>query len=134
TAVPSCSAAWRRECGRRSLAVIVAHVVIVVETVAAFAVVHGFGPCVGEQEIKAVRDPFLQLHLQAVIAGVVAIADIIDRLRVAVLKERPETGIVTLPGNRLVAVLVKEPVTAHIANVRSLYGEGGRNLVWDRES
>ena len=114
-------------------AVVVADIVIVGETISAFTVCKRLRPSVRQQEIEAVRDTLLQLHLQAVVTGVIAVADIVDGLRVAEFKEWTARIIIAGAGNCLVAVLVEKPMTADTAYICSLYCECGRNLMLDRE-
>ena len=82
---------------------------------------------------KPLGEALLQLHLQAVVTGVIAVADIVDGLRVAEFKEWTARIIIAGAGNYLVAVLVEKPMTADIAYICSLYCECGRNLMLDRE-
>ena len=70
--------------------VVIAQIVVVVEIVASLRVGDSLRPGIGEQEIQTMRNLLLELCLQAVVVGIVAVADVVDRLLEAIGgEERP---------------------------------------------
>ena len=112
---------------------VVPDIVVIGETVAAFAVIQGFRPSVSGDKIQTFGHAFLQFHLQAVVAGIVAIANVVDGLGVAVFEERPARIVVAWAGDGLIAILVQEEVTAHVADIGGFHSERRFNLVLDGE-
>ena len=102
---------------------VAADIVIVGETISAFTVCKRLRPSVRQQEIEAVRDTLLQLHLQAVVTGVIAVADIIDALGEAKFMKRTARVEISGTWNRLVGITVGEKMPADIAHVCDFGGE-----------
>src|SRR5579864_4056127 len=110
---------------------------VIRECTAGLAVCHRLPVGISNQQIEATSSPLLHFDLQGVIAGVVAIAGLIEPLGETKLLVI-ETPLVEVTasghgavrvGRSLIYVWINEQVPAHVADVSGFHGQAGVELM-----
>ena len=116
---------------KRCRSMVALHVVIVREAVAALAVVDRLRPGISHQEVQPMGKAFLRLQLEAVVVGVITVANTVNGLSVPVFVERPARIVVSRPRIRLIAIQIQKEVASDIADVSRFNRHARDDLMLD---